>query len=80
MLVLSRHRDERIKIGDDIEICICDIRGDKVRIGIEAPRDVRVIRTELLTRGPNDDSKHDVGSGRVGSFGRVPGRPGVGDL
>ena len=37
MLVLSRHRDESIMIGDDIVITIVDIRGDKVRLGIQAP-------------------------------------------
>lgn len=37
MLVLSRQRDETIMIGDDIEITIVDIRGDKVRLGITAP-------------------------------------------
>ena len=40
MLVLSRHRDESIMIGDDIVITIVDIRGDKVRLGIDAPQEV----------------------------------------
>jgi carbon storage regulator len=48
MLVLSRKRDERICIGDDIVITIVDIRGDKVRIGIEAPASVPVHREEIL--------------------------------
>lgn len=47
MLVLSRHRDESIIIGDDIVITIVDIRGDKVRIGINAPQDVPVHRQEV---------------------------------
>ena len=47
MLVLSRHRDERIKIGDHITLTVVDIRGDKVRIGIEAPKDVPVHRQEV---------------------------------
>lgn len=47
MLVLSRHRDETIMIGDDIEITIVDIKGDKVRIGINAPREVQVHRKEV---------------------------------
>ena len=37
MLVLSRQRDETIMIGDDIELTVVDIRGDKVRLGIKAP-------------------------------------------
>ena len=47
MLVLSRQRDETIMIGDDIEITIVDIRGDKVRLGISAPSSVPVHRKEV---------------------------------
>ena len=47
MLVLSRHRDESIMIGDNIVITIVDIRGDKVRLGIQAPTDVPVHREEV---------------------------------
>ena len=47
MLVLSRQRDEVIIIGDDIEITVVDIRGDKVRLGITAPRSITVHRKEV---------------------------------
>ena len=47
MLVLSRQRDESIMIGDDIEVTIVDIRGDKVRLGINAPKNVSVHRKEV---------------------------------
>jgi carbon storage regulator len=47
MLVLSRHRDESIMIGDDIVITVVDIRGDKVRLGIQAPSHVSVHRQEI---------------------------------
>ena len=47
MLVLSRHRDESIMIGDDIVLTIVDIRGDKVRLGIDAPQDIPVHRQEV---------------------------------
>lgn len=47
MLVLSRQRDETIMIGDNIEITVVDIRGDKVRLGINAPRSVQVHRKEV---------------------------------
>lgn len=47
MLVLSRQRDEIIMIGDDVEITIVDIRGDKVRIGITAPAHIPVHRKEV---------------------------------
>jgi len=48
MLVLSRKRDERIVIGDNIVITVVEVRGDKVRLGIEAPTDVPVHRQEVL--------------------------------
>ncbi len=47
MLVLSRQRDETIMIGDNIEITVVDIRGDKVRLGITAPNTVPVHRKEV---------------------------------
>jgi carbon storage regulator len=47
MLVLSRTRDETIMIGDDVEITVVDIRGDKVRLGVNAPMSVSVHRKEV---------------------------------
>ncbi len=47
MLVLSRLRDETIMIGDDIEVTVVDIRGDKVRLGINAPTRIAVHRKEV---------------------------------
>lgn len=47
MLVLSRQRDETIMIGDEIEITVVDIRGDKVRLGITAPTKIAVHRKEV---------------------------------
>ena len=47
MLVLTRQREETIMIGDDIEITVGDIRGDKVRLGINAPKWVPVHRKEV---------------------------------
>lgn len=47
MLVLSRQRDETIMIGDEIEITVVDIRGDKVRLGINAPTRIPVHRKEV---------------------------------
>lgn len=47
MLVLSRQRDESIMIGDDVEITIVDVRGDKVRLGITAPKQIPVHRREI---------------------------------
>ena len=47
MLVLSRQKDESIMIGDDVEVTIVDVRGDKVRLGITAPRSIPVHRREV---------------------------------
>lgn len=47
MLVLSRQRDETIMIGDDVQVTIVDIRGDKVRLGITAPAHIPVHRKEV---------------------------------
>ena len=47
MLVLSRQVDETIMIGDDIEVTVVDIRGDKVRLGITAPKAIAVHRKEV---------------------------------
>lgn len=47
MLILSRKVGETLYINDDIEIKIVEVSGDKVRLGIEAPKDVKVLRSEL---------------------------------
>jgi carbon storage regulator len=47
MLVLSRQKDESIMIGDDVEVTIVDVRGDKVRLGITAPKSIAVHRKEV---------------------------------
>jgi carbon storage regulator len=54
MLVLSRKQNERIRVGDSVVVTVVRVSGDKVRIGIEAPPNVRVLRDEL------DDSLGDV--------------------
>lgn len=50
MLVLTRKSGERIKIGTDVVIEIVEIDGSKVRVGIEAPKDVRILREEVPDR------------------------------
>jgi len=62
MLVLSRQRDETIMIGDEVEITVVDIRGDKVRLGINAPRQVEVHRKEVYSaiQQENTDSTQVV--------------------
>jgi carbon storage regulator len=60
MLVLSRKKDEKIIIGDQITVMVIEIRGDKVRLGIDAPRDVTVHREEVYDaiRREHDEEKN----------------------
>ena len=48
MLILSTKIDEKIKIGNDITITLIDVHGDQVKIGVEAPKDVKVFRQEVF--------------------------------
>ena len=59
MLVLSRKNQQVIRIGDEIILKIVEIRGDKVRLGIEAPEHVHIVREELLPISP-EGSREDV--------------------
>ena len=63
MLVLTRKNREQIQIGDSITVTVLRVKGKSVRIGIEAPRDVRVLRTEL----PPEEKGQTISSGRVPS-------------
>lgn len=62
MLVLSRHKNERIMIGDDICVTIVEVRGDKVRIGIDAPQQIPVHRQEIydLIHGGKGDGSNSA--------------------
>ena len=72
MLVLSRQLDQTIMIGDDVELTVVDIRGDKVRIGIKAPPHVAVHRKEVYDAIRNENRE------AAGFRGDLPGvRPGV---
>lgn len=81
MLVLSRRRDESIIIGDNIILTVVDIRGDKVRLGIQAPVEIPVHRQEvyeaiqrekMCAAGINPDTATDL----VKFPNRAQGRPG----
>ena len=48
MLILARKIDEKIKIGEDITLTIIEVRGDQVKIGVEAPKHVKVFREEVF--------------------------------
>ena len=61
MLVLSRDKDESIIIGDDIVVTVLEIRGDTVRLGIQAPREVPVHRTEIYEAIQRDGEQRKGG-------------------
>lgn len=51
MLILTRNKDQEFKISDDITIKILSVNGKQVKIGIDAPKDINIVRTELLEKG-----------------------------
>lgn len=59
MLVLSRKIHEQIVIGDDVTVEVLEIRGNRVKLGITAPKETRVVRKELWvdTRGPDTSAE-----------------------
>jgi carbon storage regulator len=59
MLVLSRQRDQSIMIGDNIVVTIVDIRGDKVRLGIQAPSEIPVHREEVYEAIKREGRRED---------------------
>jgi carbon storage regulator len=67
MLILSRKLNEKIKIGTDITVTIIELRGDQVKIGVEAPKEVKVFRQEVfnaiqLENKAAADSSENLGS------------------
>ncbi|MCS5617949.1 MAG: carbon storage regulator CsrA [Planctomycetota bacterium] len=75
MLVLSRQRDESIMIGDNIVVTIVDIRGDKVRLGINAPAEVPVHRQEVYEAIQRENVRAArLGPGDTENIGRFANR------
>ena len=66
MLVLSRQKDEYIMIGDEVEITIVDVRGDKVRLGITAPKHIPVHRREIYDAIQREKSQKTDGEVQTG--------------
>lgn len=60
MLVLTRKLQEKITIAGNITITVLRVKGQTVRIGIEAPREIRVVRGELPMEAPSDDSQEEA--------------------
>lgn len=57
MLILSRKKNEQIVISDDITITVLDVEGEKVKIGIDAPKDIKVFRKELIEEVKNTNTE-----------------------
>jgi len=72
MLVLSRQKDESIMIGDEVEITIVDVRGDKVRLGITAPKHIPVHRREIYDAIQREKAQKAEGEVQANS-GEAPG-------
>lgn len=75
MLVLSRKQSQRIKLGDSIVITVVRVAGDKVRLGIDAPRDMLVLRDELEPHAAADSLEMEsleieVAAGELASLAR----------
>lgn len=58
MLVIARKIGQTIRIGDNIEVTISAIRGDQVRLAIQAPREIPILRTEIIGIPPNSSNGH----------------------
>lgn len=67
MLVLSRQKDESIMVGDNVEITIVDVRGDKVRLGITAPREIAVHRKEVFEAIKREEAEKQAAKKEVKS-------------
>lgn len=65
MLVLSRKENERIRLGDSIVVTVVRLSGDKVRLGIEAPADIVVLRDELESHEADPGVLRSQGSNRI---------------
>ena len=75
MLVLSRKESQRIKLGDSIVVTVVRLSGDTVRLGIEAPPDVLVLREELECRTSDAPQSVDAAQSLVDCEAALPGVP-----
>jgi|SRR5262245_6992765 len=80
MLVLTRKLQQQIKIGEQVTVTILRVKGNTVRVGVEAPRDVRVVRGELpkvdraapSADSVDDEAAHGTDGGRVDASAKEP--------
>jgi carbon storage regulator len=75
MLVLTRRINQSIMIGDDVEITVLAVSGEKVRIGIEAPQEVPVFRQEVYQRIAAENAESEWADREIGDGEQVPVKP-----
>ncbi|MGP1459686.1 MAG: carbon storage regulator CsrA [Treponema sp.] len=69
MLILSRKTDQQIRIGDNVTITIIDVRGDQVKIGVDAPKEVKVFRQEVFDAIQKENkAAASVDEGKIGAL------------
>lgn len=71
MLILSRKTDQQIKIGDDITITIIEIHDGQVKIGVEAPRNIKVFRQEVFNAIQTENKEAVVNSDMMGALSKL---------
>ena len=72
MLILSRKTDQQIKIGDDITLTIIEIRGDQVKIGVEAPKSIKVFRQEVFSAIKSENTAAlNVNTDSIGALSKI---------
>ncbi len=71
MLILSRKTNEKIMIGEDIVLTIIEIRGDQVKIGVEAPKSVKVFRQEVFEAIKNENRAAATSSADLDSLSNI---------
>ncbi len=76
MLVLSRQRDQTVMIGDEIEVTVVDVRGDRVRLGFKAPAEVPVHRKEVYDAIRRENERAAAFRGEVSRMPSPPGEAG----
>ena len=74
MLILSRKVDEKIKIGDNITITLIEVRGDQVKIGVEAPKNVKVFRQEVFNAIQTENREAAANSQTLEALSKFLGR------
>lgn len=80
MLVLSRKEGERISIGDNITLVVSKVNGNRVTIGIEAPRDVKIVRGELHSQPAMEIDLREISLGEISLGSEVIPRASLRDL